>query len=330
MKLLVGRFLLFVSVLPTIVLGSGETIVDMIMARSLDDQDPDSTSLFRDALQECNMLDAFLGDHTADFTVFAPTNRAIWQSPEVQLYMIGLHEEPYPRWHQNLRNALKQHILVGQRLNHADIFDLQRDELVSLQDPITINQFEFILQGQAAIIEQDVQASNGVFHVVDKVLRPHFFDQTFSQLELQSEFGPDHLDRVTMADVVDHVGARDMLGHFDEQGRTFIGCRIRAFNTLDTYLEDTVNGSPNGVIHGEFLNDTVKEETTDLFIEYSIIPKNYYFEDIPDNNRFVELTVPIANCGHMWVTKRDGKFCFNNGCVVDDKDDFREYTAANG
>ena len=305
-------------------------IVEKINARAVDDQDPDSLSLFRDALQATGMLDGFLGNHSALFTVFAPTNQAFYQSPTLQLYMTGLDETPYPRWHHNLKNALKQHIVAlgNETFLIDDIFDLQRESLPSLTDPIVLNQFETRLQ-DAKIIEKNVTATNGVLHVVDKVLRPLFFDQSFSQLELQTELGPDELKRTALTDVVDFVGARDRLNHVNEAGTTFIGCRIRAFNRLEEYLPQTVNGSPDGVIFGEFLNETYKEETIHNFIEYNLIPKNYYSEDIPNDNKFVELTVPIANCGHMWVTKRDGKLCFNNGCVVDDPE-WREYSASNG
>jgi len=327
------RFLFFVLFLPTIVRANGDdgNLVEKINARSVDDQDPESLSLFRDALHATGMLDSFLGNKTAYFTVFAPTNRAFWQSPQLQLYMAGLDEKPHPRWNQNLKNALKQHIIedgINTTFPFDSIFDLTRETLPSLTDPIVINQFETLLQ-DAKIIEKNVNASNGILHVVDKALKPLFFDQTFAQLELQSEYGPDHLDRVAMTDVVDFVDARDRLNHVNEEGLTWLGCRIRAFNRLEEYLPQTVNESPDGVINGEFLNETYKEETIHNFIEYSMVPKNYYNEDIPDDNKFVELTVPMANCGHMWVTKRNGQLCFNNGCVVDEPE-FREFSASNG
>lgn len=303
-------------------------IVEKINIRSVDDQEPDSLSLFRDALRATNMLDAFLGNHDAKFTVFAPTNRAFWDSTQFQLYMEGLDEKPLPRWHQNLKHALQQHIVADLALNFTDIFDLQRDDLTSLRDSIPINQFEFMLQ-DANVTEADIQSTNGVLMVIDKVLRPNFFSESFAQLELLSEYGPDKLNRTSLVDVVDHVGARELLNRVSHDGLTFVGCRIRAFNRLPEYLPQAVNESPNGVIDGEFLNSTFKEETIINFLQYSMIPKNYYNEDIPDDNKFVELIVPMANCGHMWVTKRNGELCFNNGCVVHEPD-WLEYSAMNG
>jgi len=330
MTMMISRILfLFLSIFPTITFASsnGTNIVAAINARSSDGE-ADSLSLFRDALHATGMLDNFLGNHSATFTVFAPTNKAFYNSPQLQQYMVGLDEKPYPRWHQNLKNALKQHIVVDHNYSSADIFDLTRDELPSLTDPIKLNQFETLVQ-DSEILEADIVATNGIMHVITTALKPLFFDQTFAQLELQSELGPDDLGRTALTDVVDFVDGRDLLTEVNEDGTTFLGCRIRAFNRLEEYLPQTVNESPEGVIFGEFLNASYTTETVHNFLEYSLIPRNYYNDDIDGKQWFVELTVPVANCGHMWVTKKDGNLCFNNGCVVDEPQ-LREYSAMNG
>lgn len=302
------------------------TLVSKINARTADGTSPESLTLFRDALQAVGMLDGLLSNATGVFTVFAPTNAAIKASPQMQLYMLGMDEKPSPRWKYNLIAALRQHIVPDVRLNSSDIFDLQVTELASLLDPIAVSQFSKTVQG-AALIESDVIASNGVLQVVSSVIRAKFFDESFAQLELQSELGPDDLQRVALTDVVDFVGAREKLNVVRDTGTTFLGCRIRAFNRLDEYLPQTINGSPDGVIKGEFLNETNKIETIHNLIDFSTVPKNYYNEDIVNN--FEELTLPLPNCGHMWVTKNDGMLCFNNGCVVETPDP-REYIASNG
>ena len=227
------RLLLLVSSLwTTRAQTSGANLVEKINARAVDDADPDSLSQFRNALHATGLLDSFLGNHSASFTVFAPSNQAFKDDPLLQLYMTGLDEKPYPRWHQNLKNAMKQHIVVtggNETFLYDDIFDLTRESLISLRDPIVINQFETKLQ-DATFVERNVTATNGVLHVINKVLRPLFFDQTFAQLELQSELGPDvELNRTSMTVVVDAVNARERLNHENEAGLTFIGCRIRAF-----------------------------------------------------------------------------------------------------
>ena len=289
-------------------------------------QDGEGLSLFREALQSVGMLDAVMGNSTHFFTVFAPNNAAIRASPLFSMYMYGLDDPEFPRWHYHLIAALNQHIVL-EALSTDDIFgNKQVSVLSSAQDDILINQFMEQVQN-ADIVEADIFSTNGVLHVVNKVIQPDFFSHPFSDLELQSEFGPDHLDRVALTDVADFVGNRQVLNVVRPEGTTFVGCRIRAFNRLEEYLRQTVNGSPN-VKFGEFLNETFKDETSFNFLEYSQIPGNYYRPDIPYG--FVELVTPYPDCGHMWITKsRETGLCFNNGCVVEDNGP-REFISSNG
>lgn len=302
------------------------SLVSLINNRTTSDKDPGGLSLFSTALQATGMLDALLGNASQRLTVFAPTNAAIKASPQFLLYLKGLNAKPVPRWHEHVIAALRQHILVDQVLTSSNIFDLKLTQLNSMQDPISISQFGNTVQN-AVITEANITASNGVLHVVSAVIQPKFFTQPFSQLELQQELGPDYLGRTSLVDVVDFVGGRETLNTINQQGTTFVGCRVRAFNRLNEYRPQTMNGSPDGVIKGEFLNATYKAKTLKTFIDYSMIPKNYYGEDIYDG--FMELIVPTSKCGHMWVTKNQGQLCFNDGCVVTDPDP-REYLAGNG
>jgi uncharacterized surface protein with fasciclin (FAS1) repeats len=282
-------------------------------------------SMFRDALQAIGLLDEFLGDAvTRNYTVFAPTNGAIKENGHFTVYMKGLDEE----WHFHLKGAVMHHIVTNATLLTEHIFDLKTTEIQSMQtDFVDVSQWPKNIGGAAIIAERsNLEASNGVLHIIDKVLQADFMDQPFSQLELQSEYGPDDLDRVAMADVVDFVGGRETLNQILEAGQTFVGCNIRAFNRLDEYLPWTLNDSLN-VTYGEFLNETFREETRHNFIEYNLIPKNYYYDDIPDG--FTDLTVPVNQCGHMWVTKNNGQLCFNNGCVVETPE-LRTFLASNG
>jgi uncharacterized surface protein with fasciclin (FAS1) repeats len=318
------------------------TLATIITELSTDTESDPTTSLsmFRDALIYTQLFDTVLGNTSRSYTVFAPTNQAILDSPIMQLYLLGTNEttsddtdnpdvpssSSLSTWYRHLLITLRHHIVPDFVYTNTELFSGQRVEIMSFQEQLNISQFEQTIQG-STLLQSDVLASNGILHVVNKVLPTDFFNQTFAKLELQSEYGPDHLDRTAMTDVVDTVNARDLLSEVRPDGLTFVGCRIRAFNRLEEYLPQTINGSPEGVIRGEFLNVSNKDATIRDFIQYSMIPKNYYSPDIP--NGFMELTIPIANCGHMWITKREGLLCFNNGCVVETPDP-REFVASNG
>ena len=304
------------------------TLAALVTARSTSSESEEtSLSMFRDALVHTKLFDEVLGNTSRSYTVFAPTNQAILNSPILQLYLRGSNDTTVlPTWHRHLLITLRHHIVPDFVFNNTELFSGQRVEIMSFQEQLNISQFQGTIQG-STLLQSDLFATNGILHVVNKVLPTRFFNESFAQLELQPEYGPDHLDRTAMTDVVDFIGARDLLSQVHPDGLTFVGCRIRAFNRLEEYLPQTISGTTQGVIKGEFLNETYKEITTRNFIEYSLIPKNYYSPDIP--NGFMELTIPTSNCGHMWVTKRDGLLCFNNGCVVETPDP-REFVASNG
>lgn len=296
--------------------GGGGVVGDTTPIHTLRDLivNNDDLSEFKEFLDAVGLLEGLLDEDTGPFTVFAPTNQAMRESGHMELFKNGMDESP-PRWSENMLAAGNNHIVPRQTFHKADIFDLSRSELESLHDTLVVSQWSQQI-GQASIATPDLAATNGVLHIVTKVIKPEFFDNSFAKLELQSEFGPDHLDRISMVDVVDLVGGRQTLQTVKESGMTYAGCRIRAFNRMgldDNYLWQTLNGG-QFVKEDELMNENFTEQTLKNFVEYQMIPKNYYMDEIENN--FIELVTPMADCGHMWVTKKAGKLCFNDGCVV--------------
>jgi uncharacterized surface protein with fasciclin (FAS1) repeats len=294
------------------------TLRDAILDR------PDLTR-FRSALDALGLLNELLDDETQSFTVFAPSDSAIDDSFLFNYYFSGMYDKPNPKWHYHLQAAVHNAIVPGPGLKKGQIFNNQISELLSLQDPLLISQFLGRVGG-APIETADIDASNGVLHVVSMVMQPEFFDHTFADLELQSEFGPDQQGRVSLVDVVDFSGSRNEFTRIREDGTTQVGCRTRAFNKMGLdYLTQTINGSPN-VKFGELMNATRRNETYDE-MTYSLIPKNYYVEDLPPG--FFELVMPVNECAHMWVSKHDGVLVFNNGRTIATPDE-RKFIASNG
>ena len=247
---------------------------------------------FRQALDSVGILEQVLDDETKQFTVFAPNDAAIEANGRMLLTMKG-HDENPPRWNDNLVAALNNHIVADQVLSNAEIFDRTRTEMQSRQDLLPVSQWNFQV-GLAPMETTDIKATNGVVHIVKKVIKPEFFDNSFARLELQPEHGPDWLNRTSMVDVVDFVQGREILQIVRESGTTYAGCRIRAFNRMGLdYLPQTINGAKN-VKYGELLNETFKEETRKNFIEYQLVPKNIYLDTTP--NGFQELVTPGESC----------------------------------
>lgn len=297
----------------------GMTLRELILSRQ-------ELTLFKEFLDQADLLETLLDDDTQQLTVFAPDNHAMETDRNIQLYSNGLDESP-PRWYQTIRATCHNHILQEQVLDFDQIFDQVRTEITSMHDTWSVSQFTLQVAG-VEMETANLHATNGILHIARGVVKPAFFTQSFAQLELQAEFGPDHLQRISMVDVVDTIpGARQVLGTPRETGLTYAGCRIRAFNRMGLdYLPQTINGG-QFVKENELMNVSFAEQSLHNFIEYQLIPHNYYYPDIPTN--FEQLVMPINRCSHIWVTNRFGKVCFNDACMVSTPDP-RWYLASNG
>jgi len=221
--------------------------------------------------------------------------------------------------------VIRNHVVANASLTSAQIF--QKDSLQSLYGELIINKF-FQKVEQATITVADVAGTNGYLQIVDKLVAPPFVYDSLSDLEATPEYGPDPLGRTSLVDVVDFVNGRSQYDIVLQDGLTLAGCRIRAFNRINDYQKWTINvANTSGLIEAEFLNASMVNETTQNLIQYSLIPKSYYYDDLEVG--FMERIMPVANCAHMFVTRQYDKLCFNNACTIRTPD-LRTYLASNG
>lgn len=105
---------------------------------------------------------------TSLFTVFAPTNDAFAALPEGLLDKLLLPENK-----DILVKILTYHVVAGGLLS-ADVVD---GEYASVEGtPLVVSTASGVTIGGANITEVDIEASNGVIHVIDKVLVPATVD----------------------------------------------------------------------------------------------------------------------------------------------------------
>ncbi|KAL7577256.1 hypothetical protein ACA910_003577 [Epithemia clementina (nom. ined.)] len=301
--------------------GGGGTLRDVLV-------DDENLSMFRQALSELGILEAELDDPAKQFTLFAPTNQAITSNTFLNLYYNGIDNDP-PTWHDHLEGTVRNHMVENVALTTDQIFDGTKTHLFSLQDPLPLqHSFRTIGNHGAQVQSANLPASNGLLHVVDRVLEPEFYAQSLKQLELQSELDYDSLGRVSLRTIVDFVNGFDQYTHLPPTGQTHVACRIRALNRIGLfYLPDTLNRSPE-IKFGEFLNASNRDETIHNLIQYSLPHKNYYLDDVP--NGYEEWILSPNNCSHMLVTKsKAGDLCFNDACVVESPQ-ARQFLANNG
>lgn len=126
--------------------------------------DPDNFSTLVTAVQTAGLVDAL--SSAGPFTVFAPTNEAFAALPEGTL--ASLLDDP-----EALADILLYHVVPGTVLAQDIPAFLKADTLLgdnvielrsSSMDGVTVN--------DATVTAADIQASNGVIHVIDQVLIP--------------------------------------------------------------------------------------------------------------------------------------------------------------
>lgn len=126
-------------------------------------QDTDQLSTLVSAVKAADLVETLNGD--GPFTVFAPTNQAFNNLPDGTLDMLLLEENK-----QKLQGILTYHVVAG-KIMSSDLEDGQMVETVqgnkirvSLADGAQIN--------DANVVKADVEASNGVVHIIDAVIMP--------------------------------------------------------------------------------------------------------------------------------------------------------------
>lgn len=121
-------------------------------------------STFLELLQAANVTAAF--EQEGEFTIFAPTNEAFAALPAGQLEHL---KKPENR--NELIKVLQAHVIA----NKVATSQLQNNQRIQISDNDFIEvgtgtgTSGFTIGG-ANIVESDIEAANGVIHVVDKVL----------------------------------------------------------------------------------------------------------------------------------------------------------------
>ena len=116
------------------------------------------------ALDHVGLTDTLRGD--GPFTVFAPTDQAFTDA--------GVVLEDYDTDEENatLRDILLYHVIIGTAVESTDVTDNMTAEAGN-GDTLTFTVTDdAVMVGDATVTAADVVASNGIIHVVDKVLFP--------------------------------------------------------------------------------------------------------------------------------------------------------------
>ena len=114
------------------------------------------------AVQAAGLADVLSGE--GPFTVCAPNDAAFGALPA------GTIDE-LMRNRDQLANVLKYHVASG-RHTAADVMKMTSIKTLLGQDVTVRVQGSTVMIGDARVIQADIEATNGIIHVMDKVLIP--------------------------------------------------------------------------------------------------------------------------------------------------------------
>jgi uncharacterized surface protein with fasciclin (FAS1) repeats len=114
------------------------------------------------ALTEAGLVDALKGE--GPFTVFAPTDEAFKNLPDGALE--GLLKDK-----EALKNVLLYHVVSG-KVSSKEVVDLDKATTLNGSDLKIKASDGKVMINDAQVTSADVMASNGIIHVIDKVLLP--------------------------------------------------------------------------------------------------------------------------------------------------------------
>jgi uncharacterized surface protein with fasciclin (FAS1) repeats len=135
------------------------SIVDIALSN------PDFSTLVA-ALQKAELVEALQGE--GPFTVFAPTNAAF----EKLLKGLNIKAEDLLN-HPQLADVLLYHVVAGKVLS-TDLVNGMTAETLNGQT-ITVDLTMGVKINSSTVTAADIEASNGVVHVIDAVLVPENF-----------------------------------------------------------------------------------------------------------------------------------------------------------
>lgn len=113
-------------------------------------------------LTEAGLVDALKGD--GPFTVFAPTDEAFKNLPDGALE--GLLKDK-----EVLKNLLLYHVVSG-NVSSKEVVDLNQATTLNGSDLKIKTDDGKVMINDAHVTSADIMASNGIIHVIDKVLLP--------------------------------------------------------------------------------------------------------------------------------------------------------------
>ena len=244
-------------------------------------------------------LDATLSDEDGQFTVFAPTDDAFAALEEGTLDALLADTD-------QLSDILLYHVIVDSVVSAETAVSLAGSTQTMANEAklaITLRN-ESLYLNESLVISADVEASNGVIHVIDAVLAPVVIAEPTGSIVDIALASPDLTTLVTVLQAADLVGTLA-----DEEALfTVFAPTNDAFAALG---EETINALLGNI-----------EQLTDILL-YHVVPN--IAADSIDATALYGKAIGMANEATTAIDIRDGELYVNESKVI-----IRDIAATNG
>ena len=232
---------------------AAKTIVDIAV------EDGRFTTLVA-AIQAAGLAETLSGE--GPFTVFAPTDEAFAALPEGTLDSLLLPENK-----QQLTDILLYHVVPG-KVMAADVAGLDGKmvdtALEGKQIAIKVDMGTVYLNENAKVIITDIEAANGVIHVIDSVILPPSEDAAMEKMDIVDTAAADG----RFSTLVAAVQAADLVDTLKGEGPfTVFAPTDEAFAAL-----------PEGTLDSLLLPEN-KQQLTDILL-YHVVPGQVMASDV--------------------------------------------------
>jgi transforming growth factor-beta-induced protein len=167
-----------------------------------------------------------------DFTFFAPTNNAFALLPQELLELLYLRDAFIP----HLEDLLRYHALNGKRFV-ADFFSIEIIPAFNMEG-LLVREDPFLVNG-IPVVRTNINASNGVTHVLNGVLKPNWVDNSILGFVASSM-----TDLSILFELLERAGLDDKLDNFGDE-LTFVAPTNDAFTALGDAVLDSLRAPEN-------------------------------------------------------------------------------------
>jgi uncharacterized surface protein with fasciclin (FAS1) repeats len=237
-------------------------------------------------------------------TIFAPTTDAweLFRKEDVDLWNKYVSQAEF---FVHMRELLMWHFVTEGRFTFDEIFDGSREHLENSIGNITVDQrFQKIDNVPAsAFLEANVSTSDGIIHILDKVIVPPYLGQNLIEQMLDDR--NEKFAFSTMVNLALWAELEDEINGIYEHGITLLVPPNRRFNRAEIDVPS-------------LLTDEMRSKTRDLVLCHMI--KDIYHEaDVfarmkaEDTQQFLV----ISELGtHMWITTTEDRLRFQSTEVI--------------